>query len=49
MTTRAQAGGIERDLSVLRTIARERGACLAIGPVVTTPGEVRLGDVLTPA
>jgi len=46
---KAQAGGIERDLSVLRTIARERGACLAIGAVVTTPGDVRLGDVLTPA
>src|SRR6184192_3209435 len=49
MTTRAQAGGIERDLSVLRTIARERDACLAIGAVVTAPGDVRVGDVLTPA
>jgi uncharacterized protein YcbX len=49
MTTRAQAGGVERDLSVLRTIAQERGACLAIGAVVTTPGDVRVGDVLTPA
>jgi uncharacterized protein YcbX len=46
MTTRAQAGGIERDLDVLRTIARERGACLAVGALVTRPGSVRTGDVL---
>lgn len=46
MTTRAQAGGIERDLSVLRTIARERGACLAIGALVAAPGDVHVGDVL---
>jgi hypothetical protein len=31
MTTRAQAGGVERDLDVLRTIARERAACLSAG------------------
>jgi len=46
MTTRAQAGGIERDLDVLRTIARERGACLAIGALVAEPGTVRVGDGL---
>jgi uncharacterized protein len=49
MTTRPQPGGIERDLSVLRTIARDRDACLAIGAVVETPGDIRVGDVLTPA
>jgi uncharacterized protein YcbX len=46
MTTRAQAGCIERDLDVLRTIARERGACLAVGGLVTRPGTVRAGDAL---
>jgi uncharacterized protein YcbX len=44
MTTRPQPGGIDRDLDVLRTIARERGACLAIGALVTQPGTVRVGD-----
>ena len=47
MTTRAQAGGIERDLSVLRTIARERDACLAIGALVVSPGTVHVGDALS--
>lgn len=46
MTTRAQAGGIERDLSVLRTIARERDACLAIGALVVKPGTVHVGDAV---
>jgi uncharacterized protein YcbX len=46
MTTRPQPGGIERDLAVLRTIARERDACLAIGALVTQPGTVRVGDLL---
>jgi len=47
MTTRPQPGGIERDLQVLRTIARERDACLAVGGVVAQPGVVRVGDTLT--
>ena len=47
MTTRAQAGGIERDLDVLRTIAREREACLAVGALVVDPGTVHVGDELT--
>ena len=46
MTTRAQAGGIERDLGVLRTIARERDACLAVGALVINPGTVHVGDTL---
>ena len=46
MVTRAQAGGIERDLDVLRTIARERGNNLAIGAMVAEPGLVRIGDTL---
>lgn len=47
MTTRAQPGGIERDLDVLRTIARERDACLAVGGLVARPGPVAVGDRLT--
>ena len=47
MTTRAQAGGIERDLDVLRTIARERDARLAVGALVSRPGTIRVGDALT--
>jgi uncharacterized protein YcbX len=46
MTTRPQPG-IERDLAVLRTIARERDACLAVGALVTQPGTVRVGDALS--
>lgn len=46
MTTRAQAGGIERDLDVLRTIARERDACLAVGALVVDPGTISVGDTL---
>ena len=46
MITRAQAGGIERDLDVLRTIARERDACLAVGALVIDPGTIRVGDSL---
>lgn len=49
MTTRPQAGGIERDLDVLRTINRERAGCLAVGALVTRPGSVRVGDTLAPA
>jgi uncharacterized protein YcbX len=48
MTTRPQPGGIERDLDVLRTIARERDACLAVGALVTRPGTLRTGDRLEP-
>ena len=48
MTTRPQPGGIERDLDVLRTIARERDACLAVGALVAQQGIVRVGDELKP-
>jgi uncharacterized protein YcbX len=47
MTTRPQAGGVERDLDVLRTINHERGGCLAVGALVRQPGTVRVGDTLT--
>ena len=46
MVTRAQADGIERDLDVLRTIAKERQNRLAIGALVSEPGIVRVGDAL---
>jgi uncharacterized protein YcbX len=46
MTTRPQPGGIDRDLDVLRTIAREREACLAVGAIVASPGLVRVGGEL---
>lgn len=47
MVTRPQPGGIERDLHVLRTIARERDACLAVGALVAQPGRVAVGDAVT--
>jgi hypothetical protein len=47
MTTRAQAGGVERDLDVLRTIARERDARLAVGALVVSPGTFRIGEPLS--
>jgi len=46
MTTRPQPDGIERDLQVMRTIARERDARLAVGGLVAQPGVVRVGDIL---
>jgi hypothetical protein len=46
MTTRPQPGGIERDLTVLRTIARERDAQLAVGALVVRPGRVSIGDAV---
>ena len=46
VTTRAQRGGIERDLDVLRTINRERAGNLAIGALVVHPGTVTAGDEL---
>lgn len=48
MTTRPQAGGVERDLDVLRTINRERAGCLSVGALVTQPGTVRVGDTFAP-
>ena len=47
MTTRAQPGGIERDIDVLRTINRARGNNLGVGALVVTPGAVRVGDTIT--
>jgi hypothetical protein len=49
MVTRPQPEGIERDLDVLHTIARQRRNRLAVGALVAQPGTVRVGDTLTPA
>jgi uncharacterized protein YcbX len=46
MTTRRQPGGIDRDLSVMRTIAGERDSLLAVGALVRQPGVVGVGDTL---
>ncbi len=46
MTIRAQPGGIPKDPDVLRIIARERDACLAIAALVEHGGTVRVGDAL---
>ncbi len=46
MVTRPQPGGLEADLSVLRTIAKEREARLAVGGLVVRAGQTRVGDAL---
>jgi hypothetical protein len=46
MVTRPQPEGIERDLDVLRTIARERQNRLAVGALVSEPGTLKVGDSL---
>jgi uncharacterized protein YcbX len=48
MVMRPQPGGIDHDPAVLRTIARERKARLAVGALVTHPGTIRIGDELHP-
>jgi uncharacterized protein YcbX len=48
MVTRPQPGGIDHDPAVLRTLARKRGARLAVGALVTHPGIIRIGDELKP-
>ena len=47
MVTRAQAGGVERDTGVLKTIHRERGGELAVGALVARTGAVAAGDAVT--
>jgi uncharacterized protein YcbX len=46
MVTRPQPNGIDSDPDVLRTIARERSARLAVGALVRHPGIVRVGHHL---
>jgi uncharacterized protein YcbX len=49
VVTRPQPGGVGRDLDVLRTINRERGAVLGVGALVAQPGSIEVGDVVVPA
>ncbi|MDQ4088836.1 MAG: MOSC domain-containing protein, partial [Actinomycetota bacterium] len=44
MVTRPQPGGIERDLSVLKTVLRDSDGLLGVGAVVVEPGEFRVSD-----
>jgi uncharacterized protein YcbX len=46
MVTRAQPGGIDRDLGVLRTVMRERDGFLGVGAIVAGSGEMQVGDEL---
>jgi uncharacterized protein len=46
MVTRPQAGGVARDVDVLRAIHNERGGFLSVGATVLRPGGVELGDAL---
>lgn len=48
MTTRAQPGGIDRDVDVLRTIIHERANNLGVGARVQTPGVIHVGDAVIP-
>ena len=48
MTTRAQPGGLARELDVLRHVSRLRGGNLGVRARVTRSGVVRVGDVVTP-
>jgi hypothetical protein len=48
IVTRPQPGGIDHDPTVLRTIAHERAARLAVGALVTHPGIIRIDDELHP-
>jgi len=47
MVTRAQPGGIDRDLCVLRTVMQECEGFLGVGAVVAHTGEMQIGDELT--
>jgi len=47
MTTRPQPGGIERDLSVLKTLVGEMDNMLGIGAVISAGGTITVGDAIT--
>lgn len=44
MTTRAQPGGLERDLDIVKTINRDHQSNLGVYAAVSEPGAVRVGD-----
>ncbi len=47
MVTRPQPDGIDRDLDVLRTIHATRGGNLGVGLLVSSPGTIKVGDVIS--
>ena len=47
MTTRPQPGGLERELDILRHVAREHNGVLGARARVVTPGRVHLGDAVS--
>lgn len=46
IVARPQPDGLQRDMDVLRTVARERGNMLGVGAMVRTPGPVAVGDAV---
>ncbi len=44
---RSEGPALERDLDVLRTINRERDTFLGVGALITTPGRIAVGDMVT--
>ena len=48
LTTRAQPGGIDRDLDVLRTINADMAGELGVGTMVLSAGRIAPGDEVTP-
>ena len=46
IVTRAQPGGLDRDLGVLRTVIGECEGFLGVGAIVAGPGEMERGDEL---
>lgn len=47
MVTRPQPNGIERDLSILKTINNEMDTFLGIGALIPQPGPIATGDLLS--
>lgn len=47
IVTRPQPG-LDRDIDLLKQINAERGTCLSIGALITSPGAIAIGDAVTP-
>lgn len=47
MTTRPQPGGLERELDVLRHVARHHDGVLGVRARVVTPGRIAVGDAVS--
>jgi uncharacterized protein len=46
MTTRAQPGGLERDLDIVKTINHDHQSNLGVYAAVTQPGAIAVGDAV---